>query len=264
MDARTDTQIGRTVARMVDVTIAALALLLLFPLFALISMAVLIECGRPIFFRQTRLGLGGTHFEIIKFRKFTTRETRAGLPLTMKNDSRMSRVGGFLARTKLDELPQLINVLRGEMAIVGPRPESLDFADCFDNGYRCVLNYRPGILGPSQAIFRDEWSLYPEDSNPTAFYREVLFPRKASVDRSYYSQRTLISDLKWMLFGALAVFGVAFDMASNQEEDQPSRVPIASGSADVIPITARVRQTRRPVLLSKLVLSGHAPKQKAN
>ena len=264
MHVRTKAQTLASVTRFLDVTIAALALLLLLPLFALISLAVLIESGRPIFFRQTRLGLAGKHFDIIKFRKFATKSPRLGLPLTMKMDKRMSRVGHFLARTKLDELPQLLNVLRGEMAIVGPRPESLDFADCFEKEYDGVLMYRPGILGPSQAAFRDECSLYPENTDPTLFYRQVLFPMKARVDLAYYAERTLASDVKWMIFGALAVFGVAFHPVVDQAEVQPHRLSSMAASPDVLPLKARARRSRRVLPIARLVFTNTVPKQKAN
>ena len=144
----------------------------------------------------------------MKFRKFRVKCGSHGLPLTLDNDPRMTVVGRILARTKLDELPQLINVLRGEMAIVGPRPESLDFVDCFTPANRNVLEFRPGIFGPSQSAFRNECAFYPADSDPTSFYRRVLFPIKMSVDLAYYPNRSLLSDFKWIFAGVLSVIGV--------------------------------------------------------
>jgi lipopolysaccharide/colanic/teichoic acid biosynthesis glycosyltransferase len=201
-------EIDERFRRFIDVWVAATALMLLGPLMLLIALAILFESGVPVIFAQTRVGQGGRHFQIYKFRKFTSKLTGAGLPLTMQNDRRMSRVGRLLANTKLDELPQFYNILRGDMSLVGPRPESLDFADCFDPSTRGVLDHRPGIFGPSQVAFRNERDFFPANSEPTQFYREVLFPAKAGIDLAYYRDRTLLSDFKWMALGFLAVAGV--------------------------------------------------------
>ncbi|MBV1797537.1 sugar transferase [Siccirubricoccus sp. G192] len=184
---------------------AGLGILLTGPLMLLIMLTILVESGSPVFFTQTRLGQGGRHFRILKFRKFGKSSEEAGLPLTMHQDARLSHVGRLLVASKLDELPQLFNVLKGDMSLVGPRPESLTFSDCFAGDYRAVLAYRPGIFGPSQVAFRNECTLYPPNSEPTRFYREVLFPHKAQLDLSYYPHRTLRSDCAWIARGVLAV-----------------------------------------------------------
>jgi len=194
------------VSRILDILIAAAGLVLLSPLMLLIAIAVVMESNGPVFFSQARLGLGGRRFRIYKFRKFHNDIGKTGCPLTVRNDARMSRVGRVLARTKLDELPQLYNILLGHMAFVGPRPESLDFADCFAGPYRKILDFRPGLFGPSQVAFRHESSFFPE-GDPTRFYRDVLFPLKAAADLSYYPNRSVSADLKWFLRGVLAVAG---------------------------------------------------------
>lgn len=194
--------------RCIDIVFALTALALFGPLMLLISLAIVVESGRPILFSQPRLGKNGMIFSIYKFRKFRKEIGVQGLPLTMKNDDRMSRVGRFLMETKLDELPQLFNVLKGDMAIIGPRPESLAFADCFKDQAVNVLNYKPGILGPSQVAFRNEGALFPPNGCPSTFYRTVIFPRKASIDLAYYPSRTILSDIKWIVLGALAVAGI--------------------------------------------------------
>lgn len=194
--------------RILDILVAATALVILSPIVVLIAAAILLVSGRPVLFKQVRIGRDGRPFSILKFRKFRQKSGPSGLPLTLCNDKRMSPIGSFLARTKLDELPQLLNVLRGEMSIVGPRPESLDFQDCFTPGTQLVLDFRPGIFGPSQVALRNECALYPTNSDPTVFYREVLFPLKANLDLAYYPNRTLISDIKWIAAGVFAVLGV--------------------------------------------------------
>ena len=202
--------------RALDLACALVGLFLIAPVMVLIGTALLLEGGRPVFFRQTRLGLGGRPFGILKFRKFAPDEGANGSPLTVCGDTRMTRVGRFLAATKLDELPQFINVVRGEMAIIGPRPESLAFADCFEGQFGDLLNHKPGIFGPAQALFRDEASCYPADAVPTAYYRGVLFPLKAELDLTYYARRTVLSDLSWLLRCGLAIAG--FPMLARSAE----------------------------------------------
>jgi lipopolysaccharide/colanic/teichoic acid biosynthesis glycosyltransferase len=190
--------------RLLDIAIAGAALLALAPLMLIIAGAIMAESGRPVLFAQTRIGRGGQRFIMYKFRKFDVVCGDDGCPLTLQDDVRMTRLGRMLARTKLDELPQLFNILRGDMAVVGPRPESLAFADCFTEAVRPVLHYRPGIFGPSQVTFRCESALYPPE-DPTRFYRDILFPAKASLDLAYYPRRTVLSDLGWIVLGVLTV-----------------------------------------------------------
>ncbi len=207
------TETGR---RVFDVTVAAGGLVSLAPLMLLIAFAIWAESGRPIFFSQARLGRHGRHIRLYKFRKFW----QAGLPgsaamprdraVTLRDDDRMTRVGRMLARSKLDELPQFWNVITGDMSIVGPRPESLAFADCFSERYLGVLGFRPGIFGPNQVFFRSEWWLYTDDIDPETFYREVLFPLKARADLAYFPHRTACGDLAWIWRGVCAVLGFRY------------------------------------------------------
>ena len=193
--------------RVFDVAFALAGFLVLAGPIAVIAMAVCIESGRPVFFSQTRLGRRGRHFRLYKFRKFHRDADAGGRAVTVKDDSRLTRVGNFLERTKLNELPQLWNVLKGDMSMVGPRPETLNFADCFRDGYQRVLDYKPGIFGPSQVFFRNESALYPAGCDPHQFYRDILFPLKACIDLAYFPDRNMYSDIAWMFRGVLAVFG---------------------------------------------------------
>lgn len=227
-----------TAHRVLDVVIAALGLVILMPLIALISLAILIEDGRPIFFSQTRLGLKGKHFRIYKFRKFY-KTIGMTAPLTVKNDSRMTRLGHFLARTKLDELPQFWNVLKGDMSIVGPRPESTDFADCFTGVYERVLDYKPGIFGPSQVYLRDESSLFAPNSDPVQFYRDVLFHQKALNDLTYYPHRTIVSDIGWIILGILVTLGFRPTLPKIRGINQGT---IANGLEWSLPYDGRISQ----------------------
>jgi lipopolysaccharide/colanic/teichoic acid biosynthesis glycosyltransferase len=185
--------------RMLDIVVAGTALCALSPLFLALSIIIAIESGTPIFFSQIRIGKNGRPFSIYKFRKFKASCDLNGYPLTLDRDERLTRVGRTLAASKLDELPQLWNIFRGDMSLVGPRPESITFNDCFHNGFEAILEHRPGLFGPCQVQFRHESRLYPSDGSAADFYREVLFPAKAKVDLAYFSRRTLVSDLRWIM-----------------------------------------------------------------
>jgi lipopolysaccharide/colanic/teichoic acid biosynthesis glycosyltransferase len=188
--------------RSVDIIFACAAMFLLSPVILVVTLAIWIEGGRPILFSQLRLGKKGRPFQMYKFRKFRPDCDDRGCPLTMQADGRLTRVGRLLAAGKLDELPQLWNVLRGDMSFVGPRPESLAFADCFRNGFEKIHEHKPGLFGPCQVLFRHESKLYPADAEAVEFYREVIFPAKANIDLAYFSRRTLASDLGWIFRAA--------------------------------------------------------------
>jgi lipopolysaccharide/colanic/teichoic acid biosynthesis glycosyltransferase len=187
-----------------DVVAAAAGLVVLAPFMLAVAIAIRLGSPGPALFRQLRLGRDGRPFYLYKFRKFEDRAD-SGRAVTLKNDPRMTRIGRLLERTKLDELPQLWNILIGDMSLVGPRPETLNFADCFREGYQRVLDYTPGLFGPSQAMFRNESGLYPADRDPEEFYRAVLFPTKARIDLVYFSRRSILSDIRWIIRGILAV-----------------------------------------------------------
>ncbi len=191
--------------RLLDICIAVVALTLTSPLFALIALAIWLEDGAPVLFRQRRLGRGGRVFQTLKFRKFSNVRGGEGSLLTSLHDHRYSRVGYLLERTKLNELPQLFNVLRGDMSIVGPRPEIEAFANCFSGPYARLLDFQPGIFGPSQTKFRNEAALYPVETDAMRFYEHVLFPAKARLDLDYYTHATRRSDLYWIVRSLLAV-----------------------------------------------------------
>ncbi|MES2029770.1 MAG: sugar transferase [Pseudomonadota bacterium] len=197
------TQVG--LRRALDILFAGAAAAILAPLFLIVALAIWIESGKPIFFSQLRLGQSGRPFRMYKFRKFRPDCDRHGYPLTMEGDGRLTMIGRILAASKLDELPQLWNVLRGDMALVGPRPESLVFFDCFRNGFEKVLDHKPGLFGPCQVMFRHESKFYPADVAAVDFYRQVLFPTKAKIDLAYFPRRTLVSDLGWIVRAAWAI-----------------------------------------------------------
>lgn len=193
--------------RSFDIVVAVAALLVLTPVMLAMCVAILVESGRPVLFRQRRLGRDGRTFMILKFKKFCDAVDGSGPHLTSLADGRMTRIGALLQKTKLDEVPQFLNVLAGDMALVGPRPESMRFADCFGGRFRAVLSQQPGIFGPNQILFRHEDALLAGRSDVEGYYRRILFPLKASVDLAYFARRTWASDLRLLLSASFAVCG---------------------------------------------------------
>ena len=187
--------------RLFDITLALIGGLIALPFMVLIALAIKLDSPGRAIFAQTRLGKGGQPFTIYKFRKFPHRMGNRGANVTVMNDARMTRLGRFLERSKLDELPQLWNILKGDMSFVGPRPEIMRFADAFTGDLARVHDFLPGIFGPNQVAFRNEALLYPPDCDPEQFYRDNLLPQKARADIAYFSQNSLLSDIGWVFKG---------------------------------------------------------------
>ncbi len=199
----------RPLKRLLDILFSLLGLLIALPVGLIIAIAIRLESPGEIFFSQKRLGVGGRVFNLYKFRKFPSDWGTAGPGVTVAGDARMTLIGRYLERTKLDELPQLWNILKGEMSFVGPRPESTRYAHLFEGSYRKVLDFVPGIFGPNQIAFRNESAMYPPDEDPEAFYRRHLFPKKARADIAYFSSASTLSDLSWIVRGLwVSVAGV--------------------------------------------------------
>jgi lipopolysaccharide/colanic/teichoic acid biosynthesis glycosyltransferase len=200
-----------------DFVVAAVGMIILLPFVMIIALAIKCDSPGPVLFRQTRLGRQGKPFQLYKFRKFRSDISDSGPAITSRGDRRMTRLGHFLQKSKLDELPQLWNVIRGEISLVGPRPETLRFADCFENGLQQVLDYKPGIFGPNQIFFRNEDVLFARVSDPERFYREALFVHKARLDIAYFSRASVLTDIGWILRG---VFVVLFPRVADQQSAQ--------------------------------------------
>ena len=191
-----------TLKRTFDVAVAAAVLLLTLPLIAVVSVLIRVESPGPVFFRATRVGRGGRPLRMLKFRKMHHNAT--GAPLTMSDDERFTRVGRMLARTKIDELPQLWHVLNGEMSLIGPRPEDPTFvAERFDD-YAEILRVRPGVTGLSQIAFAEESAIL-SDVDPLEHYRSRIFPQKIRLDRMYAARPTLRRDLAILFWTVAAV-----------------------------------------------------------
>ena len=192
--------------RSFDIVFALVLGVLLVPVFVAIVVALKLTSPGPLLFRQKRLGRLGKTFAMNKFRKFPADWGSQGPGVTLQFDSRMTKVGRVLERTKLDELPQLWNILKGEMSFVGPRPESLRFKHLFAGEFAEVLNYTPGIFGPNQTKYRNESAMYPDGEDPDEFYTRELFPVKARADIEYCRKANLATDLYSIISGVFAIF----------------------------------------------------------
>jgi lipopolysaccharide/colanic/teichoic acid biosynthesis glycosyltransferase len=183
------------------VIVAALGLLLLGPLLIAIALWIKLDSPGPVFFRQERVGRGGVLFRIHKFRSMRADAPLAGPQLTVGADPRITRAGQLLRRTKLDELPQLIDVLAGSMSLVGPRPEVPRYVALYPAALRDkVLSVRPGITDPASIEYRDESALLARATDPERVYIEQIMPAKLRCAASYVDRMSLANDVR--LIGA--------------------------------------------------------------
>lgn len=199
------------IKRLFDLTAASIGLLAAAP--AMVIVALLIAAGRdgPILFGQRRVGLGGRLFTILKFRTMRAAEPGASA-ITVGQDKRITRIGVFLRRTKLDELPQLINVVRGDMSLVGPRPEVPEYHALYDPALRDrIVSVRPGITDRASIIYRDEAELLAAQDDPETYYRDVILPHKQAIAADYAANHSLSGDIGIILDTLKAVAGRPMD-----------------------------------------------------
>jgi lipopolysaccharide/colanic/teichoic acid biosynthesis glycosyltransferase len=181
--------------RLFDLSVAALALLVLWPLMLLIAVIVKLDSPGPVFYRQERIGRFGVPFRIHKFRTMAQDAPQRGLPLTVGADVRITRTGRWLRRSRLDELPQLIDVLLGHMSLVGPRPEVPQYVAHYPAALReRALSVRPGITDPASLLYLNEAELLARAADPEREYIEVILPRKLQCAADYAAQANLRSD----------------------------------------------------------------------
>jgi lipopolysaccharide/colanic/teichoic acid biosynthesis glycosyltransferase len=186
--------------RAFDLLAAGLGLLLLSPLMLAIALAIKLDSRGPVFFRQQRVGRHGVPFCIHKFRTMVADAAQRGPALTVGADPRITRVGRWLRRTRLDELPQLIDVLAGHMSLVGPRPELPRYVEHYPAALReRALSVRPGLTDPSSLLYLDEAELLARAADPEREYIEVILPRKLQCAADYAAQASLRSDLGVLL-----------------------------------------------------------------
>jgi len=164
------------------------------PLLLIIIVLIKMDGHGPVFFQQVRVGRNFKEFIIFKFRTMLPDSNKAGLK-TIKNDQRITRIGRLLRKYKLDEFPQLFNIIKGDMSFVGPRPEVPDFVDQNKDDYKALLKERPGITSPASLFFRCEEQIGHCNDNPLEYYVNVLMPRKLYLDRLYLKEKSFFYDL---------------------------------------------------------------------
>lgn len=190
--------------RFITMAIALLGLICISPIFLLIALLVVLDSPGPVFYQAQRVGKGGRLFYLLKFRSMVVNADRQGPGITSAGDRRVTRMGRFLRRTKLDELPQLINVLRGDMNFVGPRPEDPRYVALYTAEQQQILAVRPGITSAASLTFRHEEQLLT-GHDWEMVYRTQVMPRKLAIDLAYLNQRTLLSDLRLIMRTIMAM-----------------------------------------------------------
>jgi lipopolysaccharide/colanic/teichoic acid biosynthesis glycosyltransferase len=181
--------------RALDLLVSGLGLLLLSPLLLVLAVWIKLDSPGPVLYRGQRVGKDGRPFHMFKFRTMVEGAERRGPAVTYRDDPRITRAGRFLRRTKLDELPQLLNVLKGEMSLVGPRPEDPSYAAFYTPEQRQVLSVKPGITGPTQLEYRDEAFMLDGEAVDEDYVTRIL-PEKLNLDLEYVRTRSLMLDLK--------------------------------------------------------------------
>lgn len=198
----------RGVKRAFDLVVAGAALVATAPVIAVAWVLATLDTRQNGLFRHERVGRDGELFEVLKIR---TMRGSGGSSVTAAGDARLTRLGSALRRLKIDELPQLINVVRGDMSLVGPRPDVPGFADRLAGGDRILLTVRPGITGPAAVAYRHEEELIAaaaaEGTDMEAYSREVLWPAKVALNRAYIEDWSLRADLHWIVATVRSIFG---------------------------------------------------------
>ena len=190
--------------RTFDILLSVFAIFLLFPFFLLVSFLIVIDSGFPIFFLQKRIGRDAKEFNIIKFR--TMKTNNENITITVSGDSRITRIGKYLRKTKIDELPEILNVLFGQMSFVGPRPDVKGYADKLKGANRKILDLRPGITGPASLKYYNEEYILSQKSNPKKYNDEVIFPDKVKINMHYFHNRSFFLDLKIIFATIFRIF----------------------------------------------------------
>lgn len=182
--------------RAFDITVSLVGLIAFCPLFLLAAMLITLTSPGPILFRQERIGRGFSRFKILKFRTMVRDAAKLGGQLTVGKDPRITPIGHILRRTKLDELPQLVNVLKGDMSFVGPRPEVSRYVEMFRVDYEKILSVRPGITDLASIKYRHESDVLGQSTDPEATYLAEIMPDKIALSKEYVSRSSFWLDLR--------------------------------------------------------------------
>lgn len=189
--------------RLFDIVCSSFGLVILSPLFIFLSLWVGLSSRGGVFYKQQRVGLNGRDFTLYKFRSMVTGSDKKGLLTVGGKDSRITKAGYFIRKYKLDELPQLFNVLKGDMSFVGPRPEVRKYVDMYSEEQRRVLSVRPGITDIASMKYRNENDLLAKAENPEQYYIDVIMPDKLALNLNYIDTRNFFRDIK-LIFRTIA------------------------------------------------------------
>jgi len=192
------------VKRIFDITVALIGLIILIPVFIVIAILIKLDSPGPVFFKGKRVGQYGKIFYILKFRSMVPDAPQKGATITCKDDPRITRIGGFLRNTKLDELPSLVNVLKGEMSLVGPRPEAPAWVERYTPQQQVVLTIKPGITGLAQIKYRSEEELLSKANWETEYFQ--IMHDKLNIDLHYVKNRSFILDIRILLGTVVVLF----------------------------------------------------------
>lgn len=185
------------IKRLFDIGASFIGLILLLPVFVILGLLVRIIMGKPVLFKQERVGRYGLPFVIYKFR--TMRESHHGGYVSIKGESRITPLGGILRKFKLDELPELYNVLIGNMSFVGPRPNLREYTDQLNSEERKILQLRPGITGPATLKYAEEEEILSTIQDPQTYHDKVIWPDKVRIDLDYFHNRTFLCDMEILI-----------------------------------------------------------------
>lgn len=185
-----------------DFAASLVGLLILFPFLLIVALLIKIRMpGGPVLFTQKRVGKGGRLFTMYKFRSMTV--SHSGSSVSIKGESRITPLGNLLRTYKIDELPELWNVLRGDMSLVGPRPDVPGYADRLQGKEREILKLKPGITGPASLKYREEEELLAQQADPQRYNDEILFPDKVRINLNYLKHRSFGLDIKIIIYTLL-------------------------------------------------------------
>lgn len=188
-------KVNQIVKRIFDFSISLLGIIILSPILLLVSIMIKIDSKGNILFLQKRVGRFGKEFNIYKFRTMVTDAEKLGKQITIGNDSRITKIGGFLRKFKIDELPQLFNVLKGDMSLVGPRPEVPKYVNLYTKEQKRVLDVRPGITDMASLRYKDENDLLGSVDNPEEFYINVIMKDKLKLNIEYIENSNIFFDI---------------------------------------------------------------------
>lgn len=184
------------IKRLFDITASIIGIIILSPILLLISLFIVFESGFPILYKQKRVGKDNKDFFLLKFRSMNNGADKKGLLTIGEKDSRITRVGYYLRKYKLDELPQLLNVLTGNMSIVGPRPEVRKYVDLYSDDHKKVLSVKPGITDYASIEYTNENEILAKSTEPEQLYIEEVMPKKLFLNQKYIQEMGLITDIK--------------------------------------------------------------------